>query len=365
MREKYVALVVLWVSFLPVLAWAEIRTHYFNGSDHREGFYLIPDDLPNDGTKAWVAVDVHGAGGLKGEGGGKWLFDVLEPVPLIVIVPSFTSGYQAGDGEWAQQMIRNFKEVAKKYPVHDKMFLHGHSGGAQFVHRFAFNEPEYVIGVSAHSAGSWACDGGYGEISIGAKGIPFLISCGEKDTQFSVKDYPYTRIEWYKRFAAALEEKGFVVNPNIWPESGHSVNRKLYQDKLKECFLLGTHGMVPGSDGWKGDVEGLASKQRAKLGTFGIARAPFSPPSPRLDVLRAANRTIQSGKVPDPSATLRFLAGHPASSWADKEEFAALREHCERVATEYLKQRRESGNPLSGDALDRFRAATAGLTLED
>lgn len=217
------------------------ETVYFNGKDIKGGYYLVPDTIPN-GTKMRVAVDVHGAGGLRGEGGGKDLAKLLGPEPVIVIVPSFTSGYQAGDGKWAEQLIGNFKEVGKKYKVHDKMFVHGHSGGGQFAHRFAFAEPNYVIGVSAHSSGSWACAGGYGEINKRAKKIPFSISCGENDTALSTPDSAHTRIAWFKLFEAEMKKQGFDVDARTWPGVGHGVPLKLMGEQVRECFLKATKG---------------------------------------------------------------------------------------------------------------------------
>jgi hypothetical protein len=254
-------------AFLTVLAAAPsllAEKVYFNGRDFKGGYYLVPDQMPGDGTKLWVVVDVHGAGGLKGEGRGPDLAKLLAPEPVIVIVPSFTSGYQGGDGEWAKQLIGNFKTVGERHPVHGKMFVHGHSGGGQFAHRFAFGHPEKVIGVSAHSSGSWACAGGYGSISTRARGIPFAISCGEEDKAHSVPDAPHTRIEWFRLFADELERKGFVFSGRTWPGVGHGVSTKVYGPQLKECFLLATRGVVPACETWKGDVAKLAAKARRK-----------------------------------------------------------------------------------------------------
>lgn len=225
---------------LGMIAASAAETVYFNGKDAKAGYYLVPDKLPEDGTKMWVAVDVHGAGGLRGEDRGKELMQLLGPQPLIVIVPSFTDGYQAGDGKWAEQLIANFKEVAKRHKVHDRMFVHGHSGGGQFAHRFAFAEPEHVIGVSAHSSGSWACAGGYGKINMRSKEIPFAISCGEMDTALSTPQSAHTRIAWYRLFEAEMKKEGFDIDGRIWPDVGHGVTLKLMGEQVRTCFLKAT-----------------------------------------------------------------------------------------------------------------------------
>lgn len=252
------AVALLWVVGLAGVPAGE--RVYFNGADHRDGYYVLPDKVPGDGRKLWVVVDVHGAGGLTSDSSGPDLALLLEPEPVIVLVPSFSNGYQAGDGDWAAQLIGNFRMIARNHSVHGRMFLHGHSGGAQFVHRFAFAYPCHVVGVSAHSAGSWAVAGGYGRINDTARQIPFLISCGEEDTARSVPNSPHTRIEWYQLFAEEMRRRNFVIRAETWPGVGHNLTARHYGPGLRECFLLATRGELPRSGRWTGDVEGLAEK---------------------------------------------------------------------------------------------------------
>lgn len=349
------AITAVW---LPSTALAEMV--YFNGADFKAGYYIVPDNLPADGSKVWCVVDVHGASGLRNQGRGPGLAKLLAPEPVIVIVPSFSNGYQGGDRKWAKQMIDNFNTVRKKHPVHDKMFVHGHSGGGQFAHRFAFAEPKYVVGISAHSSGSWACNGGYGEISSKAKGIPFSISCGEKDTGHAMKGAKHTRIEWYRLFAAELEKKGFVMAGNAWPGVGHGVSAKLYGPQLVECFRLATKGIVPEGDNWKGRVQDVAGTNRKE---YDGPPAPVAMSRSEISALRAANAAITSGKSPDTSATLRFLVKHPASRWTKKDEFAELKAHCHKTAQVYFRAQQKSGKPLTGKALENFKNATDGLDI--
>ncbi|MBT8044260.1 MAG: hypothetical protein KJO79_04855 [Verrucomicrobiae bacterium] len=344
----------------------QAETLYFNGSDFRGGYVIVPDDLPKGSSKSWVVVDVHGAGGLRNESFGHRLKKVLEPDRVIFLVPSFTSGYQGGDGKWAEQLIEHFKWVQKRYAVHDKMFVHGHSGGGQFAHRFAFSEPKYVVGVSAHSSGSWACSGGYGTISSRAKGIPFAISCGEKDTALSVAGAPHNRISWYKLFNAEMQKKGFVVAHTIWPGLGHGVSPRHYGPMLKECFLLATRGVIPTSDFWHGDdLEKIAKKAQQNGGRL-TSNQPRGPSISAKDrqTLQAANDKIVAGEAPDNVATMRFLAKYPAPRWAADKKLEALKNHCKKAAESYLKKKKSQGAQLSGAALEKFKQATDGLGIE-
>lgn len=323
-----------------ILAFSSLlhaETVYFNGKDFKGGYAVVPDEMPKDGTKMWVIVDAHGAGGLRNEGMGHRLKKALEPAKVIFIVPSFTSGFQGGSGKWADQMIENFKLVQKRYSVHDKMFVHAHSGGGQFAHRFAFTQPKYVVGVSAHSSGSWACSGGYGTISTKAKGIPFAISCGEKDTKLSVASSAHNRITWYKLFNEEMKKKGFVVAGSIWPGAGHGVSTRQYTPQLKECFLLATQGVLPTSDLWSGeDLNKIAQAAQKEYGTT----------------------------APDISATMRFLAKYPASLWVADEKLTPLKNHCKKSAESYLKEQKKAGTTMSGRALTQFKKATDGLEIE-
>ncbi|MFM7182310.1 MAG: hypothetical protein ACKO2G_12715 [Verrucomicrobiales bacterium] len=192
------------------------------------------------GIRYQLVVGVHGAGGNgKGANGiAGW----AKRGDVIVIGPSFVSKgerpYQNGDGIHAEKLIALAKSLGETYKLNDKMFLHGFSGGAQFVHRFAMLHPQHVCGVSAHSAGSWATDG-YGEFSTAAKKIPFAISCGEKDTAKSFPEAPFTRIEWFGRFRDALDKGRFTHVAATWPGVGHSSSVGV-MDFAKQCFQLST-----------------------------------------------------------------------------------------------------------------------------
>jgi len=191
-----------------------------------------------------LLVGVHGAGG-KGHGAAG-LKDWAKRGDVIVIGPSFvTRGdrpYQNGDGIHAEKLIALFDSLKKSYKLKDRMFLHGFSGGCQFVHRFTMLHPKLVCGVSAHSGGSWATDG-YGTIDNAAKSIPFAISCGEKDTAKSFPEAPFNRLEWYGRFAKEMEKRKFCHVGATWPGVGHNISAGAW-DFMKQCFQISTE--LPG-----------------------------------------------------------------------------------------------------------------------
>ncbi len=240
----------------------EIERIYFNGTDFKGGQLIVPKLKPGaEDTKRWVVVDVCGVGGPKKNWFGYRLLPWVGEDKVIALAPVFGVGSHLGDGEAAKELIERFEWVKKNYKVHDKMFIHGFSAGAQFAHRFALNHPELVVGVSAHSAGSWACAGGWGQISDKAKGIPFVVSCGELDTAQAFKEFPHTRLEWMKLFAAELKKRDFAVCSEVIPGKGHGEDLKEIGPLIRECFLLATAGILPKSGRWSGDLQQFARRQ--------------------------------------------------------------------------------------------------------
>ncbi|MCH7227392.1 alpha/beta hydrolase [Haloferula sp. A504] len=220
---------------------------YFNGKDFTGGQIIVPEPDLMD-AKRWVVVDAHGVGGPSAKNGNKLLgYGYVPTDKVIVLVPKFEEGYHMADDAACKELITRFEWIKERHKVHDKMFLHGFSGGAQFVHRFAFKHPELVVGVSAHSAGSWSGVEGWGEINDKAKDIPFFLTCGDNDRQKAFNGTaPYSRIEWMKNFAAQLKERGFNVRTHTWPGRGHMPPpREAAAPMVREFFLFATEGAVP------------------------------------------------------------------------------------------------------------------------
>lgn len=244
-----------------------------------DSYVYLPDQLDPEKTYQLV-VGVHGANGNgKGAAGmASW----AQRGDVIVIGPSFMlkpqgagmTYYQMGNGVHAEKLIKLFKQLSEEYRLRDKMFLHGFSGGSQFVHRFTMENPKYVCGVSAHSGGSWATRN-YGKISRRAKRIPFAISCGEKDTSLSTPDSPLGRLAWYKDFRDEIDSQKFTYIGDTWPDVGHRISHGAWSLAL-QCFQIAT-GLPGGANGkpveisiqWQNLPEGAgkvateSSKERA------------------------------------------------------------------------------------------------------
>jgi len=245
MKKRFIFLLLILLSFtsthmtvrilclLLLVLNAQAVEIVLTDSDDQAAYLYAPTEKPMEGKTYWLAIGVHGAGGEgKGANGiGYWAKD-----DVIVLGPSFLQpkrddkapkkvgmpleSYQMCGPTHEAKLKALITEVAKTWKIHPKVFLHGFSAGAQFVHRFAMKNPEMVAGVSAASAGSWSTRG-FGEINPTASHIPFAISCGQYDRDKSMPSAPLSRLEWMQDFAKALEEAHFDVESRVIPNTGH------------------------------------------------------------------------------------------------------------------------------------------------
>ncbi len=216
-------------------------------------YWLYTPETINPDQTYWLVVGVHGYRG-KGEGAvglPEW-FDRYQNI--IVIGPTFPSEgpyYQFLEGDSDRQLLDLFDELSGKFKLHDKMFIHGFSGGSQFAHRFAMKHPEHVIGVSAHSGGTWeqAADADADELI-------WTISCGLQDTAHSA-GAPLTRIEYFRKFCASMLDQSFTVKPFV-TDAAHKRTPAVLAN-AEECFRIATTGMF---DFQRKATEGMSPTER-------------------------------------------------------------------------------------------------------
>ena len=320
-------------------------------------FVYTPDPL-DPGKTYQIVVGVHGANGNGKNAAG--MKNWVDRGDVIVIGPSFqTKGerpFQNGDGVHAEKLIALFDILKKEHKLHDKIFLHGFSGGSQFVHRFAMLHPKLVCGVSAHSGGTWATDN-YGEIRSSAKHIPFAISCGEKDTGKAFGEAPYNRLEWFGRFRDEIDEKRFAHIATSWPEVGHNISPGAW-DFAKQCFQLATG--LPGesatqevaiSDAWK-NIDHLRKP----------APAADTKMAELEKVLPAAFARADKEEIPH-DGLLTFMRKYPPALWKDEPGSEKLLAQCKQAAERWYHAGKPNGL-WKGAAKEEFKRYTEGLGIE-
>lgn len=211
------------------------------GAYGRDYYLFLPDKIDPARTY-WLVVEV---GGFQGptvgtranekSGVSRW----VARGDCIGISPSFPNGYQVLLENTDGQLINIYHALQDRYRLHKKLFLYGHSGGAQFAHRFTLKHPDLVMGCCATSGGSWA-----DELPSSASDIPIAVSCGEKDTALSTSSSLFNRINWARKFSKQLDDHHFFYKAAYWPNVGHEGNSQGNNDLTDEAFLLGTSGMV-------------------------------------------------------------------------------------------------------------------------
>lgn len=189
----------------------------------RDYWVYLPKRIETNRTY-WLVVGVHGMGGT-GKGAGGFSSWAQKRSDCIVLGPTFPSdGYQFLQKDSDTQLLKLMEELGKRHRLQPKAFVVGFSGGAQFAHRFAHAHPEKVVGVAAHSAGSWSTGGQWGEVNAAARGIPQLVTCGLDDTSKMAPQAPFGRLEWAQAYARKLEADGYALLTAWIPRTSHSLS---------------------------------------------------------------------------------------------------------------------------------------------
>jgi hypothetical protein len=161
-------------------------------------------------------------GNLKGEEGTGPLLKMADERGWFVLVPHFDQKYKKYEEIHDQDHFYYYpgifsgktvamaiQETARRYPVDTwRMFVHGTSGGAQFVHRFAIWAPEHVAAVSINSS-SWV-DAPQKRSAC----VAWLVVFGETDPCADVQ----------RKFVEDLRDLGAITLVRSYPVDGHGIN---------------------------------------------------------------------------------------------------------------------------------------------
>lgn len=270
MPSRFLSLIVtLCVVLLPSnkLFAKEIQGKDAQGRDY---WVYTPDEIEPD--KAYtLVVGVHGYRG-KGKGAGGYANWVNKRDVIVLGATYDSDGYQYLQKGSDEQTLGLVKMLRKQYKLNKKIFIAGFSGGSQYAHRFAMKYPALVAGCAAHSGGTWAT-GDYADRAKPnpkARGVLFVISCGEKDTGKSFNEAPMGRLEWAKKYDAMLGKGGFIYDARFWPNVGHQQAQGARQ-QTEDCFIASTQRLPE----YKVERDAIAKAMRAKdySGAWAIIKA--------------------------------------------------------------------------------------------
>ena len=214
-------------------------------------FAYIPRDFQK-GTKQEypIIVAIHGT-----ERGAQAYRDALIPLAermnAIVVAPLFPCGIieptdmdnykfiKFHDIRFDNVLLEIIDEVAKKYElVNNKFYMHGFSGGGQFVHRFFYLHPQSLLGLSIGSPGRitylnsdtpWYEGVADFKTQFGKdidfsalKNVPVQMVVGAEDIE-DLGETPYgkNRVERLQALQQSYREAGISVQFDIVPEAEH------------------------------------------------------------------------------------------------------------------------------------------------
>lgn len=296
----------------------------------RDYWVYTPDTIDPDKTYTLV-VGVHGyRGNGKGAAGYAGWVNTRD---VIVLGPSYPNdGYQYLQKDSDQQTVDLIKQLRKDYKLNEKIFIAGFSGGAQYAHRFAMKYPDLVAGCAAHSGGTWAT-GDYAERAVPnlkARGVLFVISCGENDTKKSFDEAPMGRLEWAKKYETMLKDGGFIYDARWWPGVGHSQSKGARQ-MTEDCFIASTQ-VLPAYEAERTAI-GEALRQRDVAGAWALIKARLDDAAAKDDGILGKVHQLYVESLADDIAR--------ADRLAEREVAKALREQGDagqrRAALEALK----------------------------
>lgn len=182
---------------------------------------------------------------------------------VVVLVPLFPAGLMDPDDlhnfkfieyrgiRFDRALLAIIDEVAERFPVSaERFYLHGFSGGGQFVHRFYYLHPHRLAGVSIGAPGRitelddalpwWLGTGGMEErfgVSVDREAlrrVPVHMVVGADDTETWEINNPgesnwmdgaektgSTRVERLRTLERSLTSEGISVRFDLVPDVGH------------------------------------------------------------------------------------------------------------------------------------------------
>jgi len=183
-------------------------------------YYLYVPPVRDVSQRLPMVVAVHGTGSSGADMHRVWRA-YAEHEGFVLVCPSFQPGYQRLEAGADADLTAILDEVAQTQPaLRRPVFLVGFSGGAQFVHRWAFLYPHEVCGVAALSAGF------YDPPPARARTVPFLVAVGSRDIG------PPNRVTLAHWFHGALVQAGYRADLRVYDGVGHWLCAAAIEDTL-------------------------------------------------------------------------------------------------------------------------------------
>jgi len=191
-------------------------------------FYLyLPDTYTPD--RAWALF--IGVSGSSADGRSCWNTwqKYADEKSYVLLCPELADP----DGQLEQlrgnaRLLDILGRVYEEYSLQPEIFLAGFSAGGQFVHGYAFMNPNYVVGVSVMATGN------YYQPPPSTRHIPFVVIVGDRDDPGN--------LESANQLARLLEQGGYSVELHVIAGEGHTISKEAIQ------LTLGLFDRTVGND---------------------------------------------------------------------------------------------------------------------
>jgi pimeloyl-ACP methyl ester carboxylesterase len=211
--------------------------------------------------------------GGNGEAFSKDLAEAADTYGWVIVAPTIDYGNWQDPAQVAREepvFIAWLIDYLDKLPARQgvvlrkRVFVLGHSRGAQLAHRFAEARPDRVLAVAALSAGDYtlpmtnntqgtvlAFPFGIGDLARYTgrpfdrglfSGVPFFVGVGGNDS--NPADVPHqwdyegsTRVQRAEAFVGAMRKLGAQADLTIFPGAGHALTADM---RSAACRFLGS-----------------------------------------------------------------------------------------------------------------------------
>lgn len=213
---------VLLIAFIALAGAGSACTAASNPDEHRFTqpwpYYLF---LPEAYTPDWAWPLFVGVNGSSTDGQSCWKTwqPYADEKGYVLLCPELADS----DGRLHQlrgnaRLLDILGQVYEDYSLQPKIFMAGFSAGGQFVHGYAFMNPNYIVGVSVIAAGN------YYPPPQPTKDVPFVVIVGDSDNPGSVDNA--------NQLARLLYESGYSVELHVLPGVGHVVSKEAVEITL-------------------------------------------------------------------------------------------------------------------------------------
>ena len=219
--EKKRSLVLFFILFFPFLTcFAQdvgIKERTLESDEGQRYLVRLPVRYNSEKLHP-LFIAIHWLNGTALQQVDEWKF-LCNKNGYILVCPQFSEGYQHIRKKEDLRLMEIISEVEREFSVdRNKIYLVGHSGGAQFAHRFAFKHP-FMKAVCVLAGGEYDDP----PSSVEARKVKYFVGVGEEDKRYKAMTGLYS----------LLKRKGYDAEFKSFPSVGHILHSSIKSAVIK------------------------------------------------------------------------------------------------------------------------------------